>query len=241
MTRIISFSLGNIWRWSKSRNRDKLIAYAKKLKIGGVEIIFSSKEELYKFKLSKDNERWLKNLDYVTIHAPFKLVRKADNEEEIIKQLKIIAELYTKFNAKNVIIHPQDLPSPNILNQFNFNVSTENLPKKRKITISKLRRVFKKYPKIGLCLDVSHAYLWSKYETLKLIRAFEEKITQIHFSGTYRKRDHQSLRIVSEDFIFSIEPIFKLNVPIIIEEDIRIKSNKFLHEEINFIKNMFRK
>lgn len=241
MTRVIGFALGNIWRWSKSQNRDDLITYAKKLKVDGVEITFSSKEELYEFKLSKKNERWLKNLDYVTIHAPFRLVRKADNEEEIIKQLKIIAKLYTKLNAKNVIIHPQDLPSPNILNQFNFNVSTENLPKKRKITISKLRNIFKKYPKIGLCLDVSHAYLWSKHETLKLIRAFEERITQIHFSGTYRKRDHQSLRVVNKDFIFSIEPIFKLKTPIIIEEDIRIKSNKFLYEEINFIKNMFKK
>lgn len=236
--RIISFALGNIWRWTKSQNRNDLIEYIKKLPVNGVEITFSSKEELYKFELSKSNTQWLKNLKYVSIHAPFHLVSKAGSEGEIIKQLEFIARLYTKINAQNVIIHPQELPSPNILNKFNFDVSTENLPPKRKITIAKLKNIFKNYPKIGFCLDVSHAYHWSEYETSKLIKAFGEKITQIHFSGTYRQRSHQSLRIVSKDFTSSIKPIFQVNAPIVIEEDVEVKSNKFLHEEINFIKNM---
>ncbi len=240
MKKIISFALGNVWRWEKSQNRNDLITYARKLDVNGVEITFSSKEELYVFKLSKYNEKWLKNLDYVTIHAPFDLVRGSNDEDETIKQLRIIDKIYKKINAKNVIIHPENLPSPKILSQFNFNVSTENLAKKEKIAIPKLKKVFKKYPQIGLCLDVSHAYLWSKYETSKLIRAFKEKITQIHLSGTYRGRDHQSLRIVNKNFISSIEPIFKLSVPIIIEEDIKVKSVKFLHEEVDFIKNMFK-
>ncbi|MBD3361485.1 TIM barrel protein [Candidatus Woesearchaeota archaeon] len=241
MTRVISFALGTLWRWGKSQNRNDLIKYVKELKIDGVEITFSSKEQLYKFKLSKENEKWLKNLDYVTIHAPFKLVGKKYNKKEIIEQLKIIAKLYKQVNAKNVIIHPKDLPPPDILNKFNFKVSTENLVKKKKVTIADLRKIFRRYPKIGLCLDVSHAYLWSKHETLKLIKAFEEKITQVHLSGTYRKKDHQSLRVVSKDFIFSIKPIFKLKVPIVIEEDMKIKSKKFVYDEVNFIKNMFEK
>lgn len=221
-----------------------MISYVKKLDVNGLEITFSSKEELYAFKLSKANEKYLKNLDYVTIHAPFKLVRKADNKEEIIKQLDLLSILYNKLNVKNIIIHPKDLPEPKILNDYDFNISTENLPKKTPILISEisdLKKILKEYPKMGLCLDVSHAYLWSKYETEKMTRAFEDKITQIHFSGTHKKRDHRSLRIVSKDFMFSINPIFKLNVPIVVEEDIETKSTKFLKEEIDFIKNMLGK
>ncbi len=240
MSKIISFTLGNVWRWNKSQNRNRLISYVKELNINGVEITFSSKEDLYAFKLSKKNEKWLKSLDYISIHAPFKLVRKANDEKEIIKQLDLISNLYDKLNAKNVIIHPNDLPKSKILNRYNFKVSTENLPKKRNISIFDLKKILKEYPKIGLCLDVSHAYFWSKNETGKLIKAFKDKITQIHLSGTYRKRDHQSLRKVSDDFILSIEPIFKLNVPIVIEEEIKIKSMKFLKEETDFIRNMFK-
>lgn len=239
MPRIISFALGNIWRWTESKNRDVLIKYAKDLDVSGVEVTFSSKEELYALKLSKNNEDWLKSLDYVTIHAPFGLVRKADNEQEVIKQLNLIARLYDKINAKNVIIHPQDLPKHDILKNYHFKISTENLPKNKYISISELEKILNKYPKIGLCLDVSHAYKWSKYETGKLVKTFSKKITQIHFSGTYKKKDHQSLRSVTKDFLFSIQPIKQLNVPIVIEEDIKNKSVKFLKEEVEYIKVMF--
>lgn len=231
-----SFALGNIWRWTTSKNRNVLVNYAKKLDISGIEITFATKEELYSFKLSNANKSWLRQLDYVSIHAPFRLVRKAKDEKEIIKQLNIISKLYNDVKAKNVIIHPNDLPKPKILKKYKFNVSIENLPKKRRVTIPKLKRIFGKYPKIKLCLDVSHAYRWSKFETGKLVQAFKRKISQIHFSGTYRNREHQSLRKVTKTFLHSIQSIKKLNVPIIVEEDIKIKNLRCIKEEIEYIK-----
>ncbi len=240
MPRIISFALGNIWRWEKSKNRNDLIKYAKNLDIGGVELTFASKEELFAFKLSPSNEKFLKGLDYVTIHAPFDFMEQANNKEEIIRQLNIISDIYKKVNAKNVIMHPNDLPDSAMLNRFNFKVSTENLRKKRNVTISDFKKIFEKYPKIGFCVDVSHAYSWSKKETEKLVKAFSNRITQFHFSGAYRGKDHQPLKIVSKDFLSSIELLFKSKAPIVIEEDIKIKSEKFLKEEVNLIKKMFR-
>jgi endonuclease IV len=240
MKRVISFALGNIWRWGESKNRADLIQYAKNLGVDGVEITFSSKEELYNFKLSEEDLNWLKSLKYVTIHAPFKLKRKSKDKQEIIKQCDIILKLYQQVNAKDVIIHPLDLPSPEILAKYPFKVSTENLVKKRNVTITKLEKIFQEYPNIGLCLDVAHAYLWSKDETQKLIDAFSERITQFHLSGTYRKKDHQSLRIVTKKFLSSIEPIKKLNVPIVIEEEIFAKDLNYLKEEVEYIKQMFK-
>ncbi len=241
MSRIISFALGNLWTWRISQNRNDLLSYVKNLDIDGIEITFSSKEELYAFNLSPANEKWLKKFSYVTIHAPFHLSRDVGyNEQEVIRQLKIISALYTKLNAKNVIIHPQDLPVPRVLNKFSFKVSTENLAPKRNITIADFQKIFQKYPKINFCLDVSHAYLWGKEETGKLVQAFKNKISQIHFSGTYRNRDHQSIRVVTKNFLSSIEPIFSLKCPIVIEGDIKPKSPKFLREEVEFIKNMFK-
>lgn len=239
MARNISFALGNIWRWEKSKNRDDFIKYAKNLDIDGVELTFASIEELFAFELSKDNEKFLKSLNYVTIHALFNM-DEAGNEEETMKQLNAIAEIYKRINAKNVIIHPNCLPDRKLLDRFSFKVSTENLRKKRNITISDFKKIFEKYPKVGLCLDVAHAYSWSKQETEKLIKFFGDRITQFHFSGAYRGKDHQSLRVVSDDFLSSIDLLFKSKMPIVIEEDIKIKNEKLLKEEVNFIKKMFR-
>ncbi|MCX6789815.1 MAG: TIM barrel protein [Candidatus Gribaldobacteria bacterium] len=239
MPRIISFALGNIWRWEKSKNRDDLIKYAKNLGVDGIELTFSCREELLAFKLSPVNEKFLKNLDYVTIHAPFGLIEKADSEQEVVKQLEVIAKIYQQVGAKNVVIHPDNLPEKKILDMFNFKVSTENLRKKKNITIADFGKIFEKYPKIGLCLDVSHAYSWSKQETANLIKAFGDRITQFHFSGSYRNKDHQSMRKVSPNFLSSIKLLFKTKAPIVIEEDIKIKSERYLQDEVEFIKKMF--
>ena len=91
MPRIFSFALGNIWRWEKSKNKDRLIKYVRNLDVSGIEITLSSKEELYSTKLSTRNTTWLKSLEYVTIHAPFELVKKSENRRELIKQLDVIA------------------------------------------------------------------------------------------------------------------------------------------------------
>lgn len=237
--RIFSFAIGNIWRWGANINRAELVSYAQKLDVSGVEITFAKKEELYNFKLNKKQIKRFRELDYVSIHAPFRLVRRADNEKEVLKQLDYIEYFYKKINAQNVIIHPNELPKPGILRRYKMKFSTENLPKKRHVDIKKMSAILKKYKNLGLCLDVAHAYYWSKYETGRLVRKFRDRITQVHLSGNYKKEDHVSLRKVSPEFMKSIEPIKKLNVPIVIEEDIKVKNVKWVEKEIGYIKSLF--
>ncbi|MCK5426163.1 MAG: hypothetical protein KAJ34_00595 [Thermodesulfovibrionia bacterium] len=237
MRRIIGFASGTIWRWTE--NWDALINYAQKLDISGFELTIASKEGLYSFSLSETNKSWLRGLDYVSIHAPFHLVSQSENRKEISRQLDIISALYDEIHAKNVVIHPDALPAPHITKKYRFNMATENLPPSSNISVSDLEKTFKKYPGMRLCLDVSHAYLWSQYETGKLVRSFKNKICQIHLSGTYKKKDHQSLRNVTKDFFLSIKPLKKLDVPIVIEEDIHEKDLMFIKEEVEFVQKYF--
>jgi len=240
MKKTFSFALGCLWRWHDSKNRGELIKYVEKLGVSGVEITLGYKEEISAFKISDKDKKWLKSLDYVSIHAPFSLLKEAKDQNEVISQLDAIKSLYQEVNAKNVIIHPDNLPSPKILEKYNFNISTENLMPRSKMGIAQMKKIFRKYPKNRLCLDVSHAYLWSELETKKIVDNFGEKISQIHLSGTYRKKDHQSLRGVTKKFLRSIEPIKELRVPIVIEEDIRKeKGERYLMEEVEYIKAMF--
>lgn len=241
MNRILCFATGCLWRLCDKKNRANLIKYAQRVEkfgIRGVELTIAKKEELYKTKLSPEQTKWLRSLDYVSIHAPFRLLRRADNLEEVIKQLDCIDRIYRKTNARMVIIHPLDLPPKRLLDRYDMNFSTENLPKKRHVTIPMLKKIFKEYPKLGLCLDVAHAYLWSRFETERLVRDFKSKITQIHLSGTYKGRDHLSLQQVTPIFLKSIKSIKELKVPIIIEEDIKNKNMQFIEKEINHIKSI---
>ena len=239
MKRVFSFALGNIWRWNTSTNRNALIDYVRKLDISGVELTFATKEELFSFNLSRNNKHWLKGLDYVTIHAPFRLIKGSKDQKEVIKQFNDISRLYDDINGKNVIIHPKDLLNSDIPKNFECDISTENLPPRSGVSLLDLSKVLHKYPKMRLCLDVSHAYSWSRVETGKLTKAFKDKISQIHFSGTYRKRDHQSLRNVTKNFLLSIQPIKDLEIPIVIEEDIQTRSLGYVKEEIEYIKHLF--
>jgi sugar phosphate isomerase/epimerase len=238
--RKVSFALGSIHTWSDRTGRGSLLKFAKKLDIDGVEITFARKDDALNFELSKSDIRFLRGLDYVSIHAPFKLVRD-NSEEDIIEILKKIDYVYRKVGAKNVVIHPLDIPEQTVLRKFRFNVITENLPKrlKKDHKIITLDDVFKKYPNIGLCLDVSHAYRISSRETGRIVTKFGGRIRQIHFSGTYRDDDHLQLKYVTKDFYKSIEPILKIDAPIVIEEFFEKKDIKKVKEEVSFVRKLF--
>ena len=235
--RKICFATGNFYTWHKDRNR--LIDYVKKLDVDGVELTMGHKEELYSFKLSRANAEWLKKR-HVSIHAPFRLVRNSEDEKEVEKQLRIIERLYKRLDAKNVIIHPDDLPRPAILKKFDMKISTENMPKKKGITIDHLKDILKRYRNLGLCVDVAHAYFWGKEETRRLVRTFDKKITEFHFSCTYKRKDHLSLKKATRDFAYSIQPVIEHPATLVIEENMKDMKMKQVHEEVDHIKKLLK-
>lgn len=238
MGRIIAFALGTIWKWEKSINRAGLLDYVMKLGVDGVELTLSKKEEVYAFNPNKRQLAWLHSLRYVSIHAPFKLVKAAKNENEVIRQLDKIQEIYDYVKAKTVIIHPTNIPRLELLKRYDFHISIENLPKKRHIPIDDMEKIIKRYNS-SLCLDVTHAYFWSKEESGRYVRRFKGKISEIHLSGNYNRHDHLSLRAVTRTFMKSIESIKLIDAPIIIEEGFDNKSLKFAKEEVALVRQLF--
>jgi len=127
------FATGNFYRFA-NKNSANLINFIKKLDIDGVEITFSSKDQLYNFKLNHDQAMWLRELQYVSIHSPFNLIEDvAGDNQGILDQMVRLYNLAQKIKAKNIIIHPHSLPSAQILKKSQvkkIKVSTENLEKK---------------------------------------------------------------------------------------------------------------
>jgi len=236
MSNLLGFSLGRLTETLNLSKNKRLFDQFKKIGISGIELTFATKERLYSCKIDDNFKRNLRKFKYVSLHSPFDLVREAKDCKEVIEQLDVLAKMYTEIRARNIIIHPDNLPPPEILSKYNFKVSTENLKKKHGFGVFRLKKILREYPKIGLCLDTAHAYSWSKHETSELIRNFKNRITQVHLSARFRGKDHQSLRRVSKNFLFSIASIKGTFFPIIIEEDIKTVNFKDIKDELNYFK-----
>lgn len=241
MKRVFSFGSGNLYLWADQRKEyekeyyNSLIGWCRMLEIDGVEIFFTNNESVRKFRLSRELGDWLRKLTYVSLHAPPSLPEK---EGDILEVLEKISRIYRRYRAKNLIIHPTCIPERKILDRFGMSVSTENLSPRRNIRIPELRKIADRSG-AGLCIDVSHAYSWSKYETARLLKAFEGRITQIHFSAAAPGKMHVSLSEAGRDFIFSAKPVLDTDVPVVIEQKMEKKSIHIANREIRMIKRFF--
>ena len=230
MSNILSLSLGTIHKLMKDENgnRDELVSIIKNSNIKcirGVEITYTDN-----LKLSEENISYLQSLDYVSIHAP-----EFEEDNKII--LDKINVMYYKVNAKTIVFHPNYMPSTNILNEYKFNISIENLDPVTNFDIYNLEKKVNESTAFNVCLDVNHAYRCSSLETTRIITKMKDKIFQIHLSfPTHNQEGHGSLKLATKEFIESIYSIKSLNVPIVIEED--LSSIEEVRKEINYIEKI---
>ncbi len=147
---------------------------------------------------------------------------------------------YNLVGARTVVIHADQLPPPEELDEYGFHVSIENLDKKKGIDIVQFSNVLERYAAAGVCMDVSHNYTWSPKETKMMVERFGNRITHVHFSAALRGKTHVSMGDAPEAFFRSIKPLQNLDVPIIIEEDMDCESVEEVESEIIDVKKVLR-
>jgi hypothetical protein len=210
--------------------------------INGIELSMIFKSRLYNLKLDKIQLNWLKNLDYVSIHAPWKIISEAENKKEITTQMDKLYSLYDKTNAKMLIIHPEECPY-DLLDNYDMNYALENMPKKS-LDINSLdyEEELKKIEetKYGFCLDVSHSYDFGPKETERLFEKFKNKLKEIHLSGTEGSKHHMFLIESSKKFLESLKPILKTKMPLILEINFPSLNKEKINKEIAFVKELFK-
>jgi endonuclease IV len=211
----ICFATGNLFRLIGKRDIMEIIS---NLDIYGVEYTYGKY-----YNERKPNEKdfeILKNYDFVSIHAPFRLSTDLVTKKEFEKTIKLIKNDYEKMNAKHIVFHPtQKIPAK--LPKMNY--VTENLNPKKGFYRPKngFETILNTKSDWNLCLDVSHAYDWGVDETQRIVKKWNKRIKSVHLSNNRYHRDHLNFEKVSKKFLKSIEPIKDLNVPIIIEEDMK--------------------
>lgn len=212
--RIVSISDGPMWRFNLDHNRRIDVLRRADIGINGVEICLPYKEDVFGFRPSDENLAWLRSLPWVTIHAPF------GRDGDMNEKMRVVCDLYKIIGAKNVVIHPDVLPCPGFLKEYpDVRFATENLPPRCGISRTGLREIFSKYPDLLFCLDVTHAYRWSVFETSALISEFQGRLVQVHLSGGRGSKEHLPIKNASILYMLSIRRLFNMDVPLVMELD----------------------
>jgi endonuclease IV len=229
----LCFATGNLWRIA---NKIDVMEIISQLDVSGVEYTYG---KVYGERIPNEKDfDMLKNYNYNSVHAPFRLSLDLVSEEEFNETMDLIVSDYKKMGAKNIVSHPtQKLPDK--LSKLDF--ITENLNPKG---VPNLRprlgfeKILEKRSDWGLCLDASHAYDWDPLETERIVKKWKKRIKQVHFSNNRYHKDHLTFKKVSRGFLKSIEPLSDLNVPIIIEEDMPYTKVSEIKKEIKRVREI---
>jgi len=238
----ICFSTGNFYISGKKKDLNKDILKCSKLDIEGVEIIFGTLPEVNTFKPKKQTLKFLKTLNYNTIHAPFHFNNDSEriyykNSSRYKKLLEKLHKFYDKINAYNINFHTNLIKNYKLLKPGDYQYSIEN-SMGTTYTISNYRKILANNPHLKLVIDTTHSLEHSKTELKELIKNFKKKIIYVHLSGFENEKGHIPLHMLkSKNSLKLIYPIRKLNVPMIIETWIdKPTIIKIFKKEISFVK-----
>jgi hypothetical protein len=231
----LCFATGNLWRLIGKKDIFQIIS---SLDVDGIEL--SLGKDFNERVLTESNQVIFKNYSLNSIHSPFRFTLKYVSENEIFDGLSILQDYSKRINSKHIVIHPTQVLPKDFFQKSSLSFLTENLNPQKGIDRPRLgyEVALNENTSMGLCLDVSHAYDYGVNETEYIVKKWKHKIKQVHFSNNRYHNDHFNFKKVGKSFLKSIEPLRELNVPIVLEEDMKFTTVKEIKDELKRVKNI---
>lgn len=156
----------------------------------------------------------LRSFEYISFHAPSK--RTKMSEEEFVDRLQSIAD-----RGWAIIVHPDVIDNFALWRRLGRAVCIENMDKRKRTgrTVEQLKRVFTELPDASFCFDVGHARQVdpTMQEAEAFLRAFGERLQQVHMSHVNSSSRHERLNHGSILAFQQIARLVKDSTPIILE------------------------
>ncbi|MDD4353542.1 MAG: hypothetical protein PHN56_03730 [Candidatus Nanoarchaeia archaeon] len=187
-------------------------------KIQGVELSFLDPCELEYFNYSDKTDNALKKMK-CTLHMPTKNIIY-ENNEECKKLIDKAIDVYDHFKCEVAVFHYQNVESFDyLISRFGKRkMLIENKDQiSAKDCIAEMKPLFESYPDLGMVIDFEHA----KYGAQQIIKEFEEKICEVHWSSPKISINHNSYNTILRSFDNNIAFARRLNKPVVIEIDLR--------------------
>lgn len=174
----------------------------------------------------------LGGFEYRSIHAPSKLVGLT--EADLVTTLGVGASW-----GFTVIAHPNIITQPELWAVLGPKLLIENMDKRKPgRTVEELRPLFEILPEAGWCLDVAHAHQIDTTMGVarELIKAFGDRLRQIHISEIDNAGRHHALSVVTIWAVQSISKLLPERCPAIIESIVPASG---IPKEVEAVKRSF--
>lgn len=244
MKRLVCFSSGSLYVSTEKSDFHRDIKKCFKLRrTDGVEILFAEATKLIQFKFDKSELDFLRGLKFKTIHAPFyfnakHLKARYNNSPVYKKLLKKLYRLYDQIECDNINIHPHQIRSYKIFNTKDYQHSIENATPRQNFAVGYYRKILKNNTNFKFVLDTTHALAGG--ELKKLAKEFKKDIIYCHLSAFENERLHLFLHATGKRALKELNPVKKLNCPVVSEtwtEDPKLKPHQ---KEIDFARRWIR-
>lgn len=155
----------------------------------------------------------LQQFEYTALHAPSTFT--PEQEREIVYLLLQVP------NTFNLVLHPDTIHDPSNWTAFGNRLLLENMDRRKSTgrTVDELSRWFDALPSARFCLDLAHAQQvdTTMTEAYLLIKAFGDRLCQVHISQLDSASHHYSLSMSSIRAFSEVAWLLPDKIPFIIE------------------------
>jgi hypothetical protein len=156
----------------------------------------------------------LGTFSYVSLHAPSRFERSL--EQSMAECLANVAVL-----GYPIVMHPDVMFTPEIWRGFGSALCIENMDKRKPVgrNVRELAEIFRMFPDATWCFDIGHARQVdpSMTEASALLRAFGDRLTQVHISEVNTASRHDP---VSKNAVMAFQTVaarIAERIPIVLE------------------------
>ncbi|MBU1178082.1 hypothetical protein KJ903_02580 [Patescibacteria group bacterium] len=241
----ICLSTGSVHEFVPDFN--ERITKVREFKPDGVEICLARPTELLGFEITSENLKYLLGLEFVSIHAPVIDITYR-NDELSRKVLAKVEKLSQQIGARNVVFHRKEMEDPQILNDYNFIASLENLDFRSPGCMQNVAEVEKELAKdnnLKLTFDFAHAFSIDPNSISSFVKEFRDKIVEFHVAfldqdTSGRPSYHWFLyKNDSEQIRSFLKFLDNPNIPIVIESTAaEPEEMSWLGEEIEYLREI---
>ena len=175
----ICFSTGSVYKFYADFNEQ--ITKIREFNPDGVELCFAHPTSFLDFVISDENLRYLHSLQHVSIHSPVIEITYRDDEKtrEILTKIE---KLYQQVRAKNVVFHSEEMENIEILKNYNFTASLENLDFRadQMQSVAEVKEELAKNSDLKLTFDFAHAYGNDPNSIPDFVKEFRDRIIEFH-------------------------------------------------------------
>jgi len=168
---------------------------------------------------------------YISFHAPSAF--REDEEEYLVSLLSKLPAAWP------IVLHPDAIYRASRWTSLAARLAIENMDRRKNTgrSVSELKKVFELLPQARMCFDLGHARQVdpSMIGAYQLLKAFAERIVQLHVSEVDTLNRHDVISRAAEMAFFQVRRFIPKAAAVILESRVQEKDIRREAEKVRFL------